>query len=69
MSLLFNTLSRFVRDSQVALVLKNLAAKAEDIRDPGSIPGWGRSPAEENSNRVYFLGSKITADGDCSHEI
>ena len=24
---------------------------------------WG------NSARLYFLGSKITADGDCSHEI
>ena len=24
---------------------------------------WG------NSVRIYFLGSKITADGDCSHEI
>ena len=23
----------------------------------------------ENSDRLYFLGSKITADGDCSHEI
>ena len=22
-----------------------------------------------NSDRLYFLGSKITADGDCSHEI
>ena len=22
-----------------------------------------------NSGRFYFLGSKITADGDCSHEI
>ena len=22
-----------------------------------------------NSNRLYFLGSKITADGDCSHEM
>ena len=22
-----------------------------------------------NSVRLYFLGSKITADGDCSHEI
>ena len=22
-----------------------------------------------NSRRLYFLGSKITADGDCSHEI
>ena len=27
---------------------------------------WGNSG---NSNRLYFLGSKITADGDCSHEI
>ena len=22
-----------------------------------------------NSNRLYFLGPKITVDGDCSHEI
>ena len=27
---------------------------------------WGNS---ENSARLYFGGSKITADGDCSHEI
>ena len=27
---------------------------------------WGNS---ENSVRLYFLGSKITADVDCSHEI
>ena len=27
---------------------------------------WGNSV---NSVRLYFLGSKITADGDCSHEI
>ena len=25
--------------------------------------------AVKNSVRLYFLGSKITADGDCSHEI
>ena len=23
----------------------------------------------ENSDKLYFLGSKITADGDCSHEL
>ena len=28
--------------------------------------GWGN---DGNSDRFYFLGSKITADGDCSHEI
>ena len=27
---------------------------------------WGNSG---KSGRLYFLGSKITADGDCSHEI
>ena len=27
---------------------------------------WGNS---ENSERLYFWGSKMTADGDCSHEI
>ena len=30
--------------SQVALVVKNPPAKAEDIGDMGSIPGSGRSP-------------------------
>ena len=24
---------------------------------------------KQYSNRLYFLGSKITADGDCSHKI
>ena len=27
---------------------------------------WGNN---RKSDRLYFLGSKITADGDCSHEI
>ena len=27
---------------------------------------WGNN---ENSERLYFGGSKITADGDCSHKI
>ena len=27
---------------------------------------WGNS---ENNDRLYFGGSKITSDGDCSHEI
>ena len=33
------------------------------IMASGPITSWG------NSVRLYFLGSKITADGDCSHEI
>ena len=28
--------------------------------------GWGNSG---NSDRLFFWGSKITVDGDCSHEI
>ena len=27
---------------------------------------WGNNG---NSDRLYFLGSRVTADGDCSHEI
>ena len=36
--------------SQVALVVKNLPANAEDIRNAGSIPGLGRSPGEGHGN-------------------
>ena len=39
-----------LRVSQVALVVKNPPANAGDIRDIGSIPGWRRSPGEENGN-------------------
>ena len=35
---------------QGALVVKTLPANAEDIRDTGSIPGWGRSPEGGNGN-------------------
>ena len=36
--------------SQVALVVKNLPANAEDIRDAGSVPGSGRSPGGGHGN-------------------
>ena len=36
--------------SQVAQVVKNPPANAGDIRDTGSIPGTGRSPAEGHGN-------------------
>ena len=32
------------------LVVKNLPAKARDIRDAGSIPGLGRSPGGGHGN-------------------
>ena len=34
--------TRHPRASQVVLVLKNLPANAEELRDPGLIPGLGR---------------------------
>ena len=34
--------------SQVSLVVKNPPDNARDVRDAGSIPGWGRSPGEGN---------------------
>ena len=40
----------FFWDSQVVLVVKNLAANAGDIRDSGLIPGSGRSPRGEHGN-------------------
>ena len=36
--------------SQVALVVKNLPANAEDIRDAGSIPRSGRSQGRGHGN-------------------
>ena len=36
------------------------------IMASGPITSWGDN---ENSERLYFGGSKLTADGDCSHEI
>ena len=50
-------LSRYIHliwSSQVALVVKNLAANAGDIRNPGSIPGSGRSPGEGNGNPLQY---------------
>ena len=49
------------RAFQVALVVKNPAANAGEIRDAGSIPGWGISPGEENGNPLQYscLGNPI----------
>ena len=40
--------------SQVALVVKNLAANAGDLRYAGSIPGSGRSPGGRNSSPLQY---------------
>ena len=35
-------------------MVKNLPARAGDIRDLGSIPGSGRSPGEGNGNPLQY---------------
>ena len=39
------------------------------IMASGPITSWQIGGETGNSERLYFGGSKITADGDCSHEI
>ena len=39
---------------QMVLVVKNLPANAGDIKDLGSIPGWGRCPGGENDNTLQY---------------
>ena len=42
------------RASQVALVVKNPSANAEDKRDMGLIPGLERFPGEGNGNPLQY---------------
>ena len=51
-----NEMERGWRASQVALVVKNLLAKAGDARDMGSIPELGRSSGVGNGNPVFLPG-------------
>ena len=46
---------QFVWASQMALVVKNSSANAEDTRDLGSVPGLSeRSPGEGNGNPLQY---------------
>ena len=40
--------------SQAVLVVENPSANAGDIRDAGSIPGWGRSPGGGHGNPLQY---------------
>ena len=40
--------------SEVVLVVKNLPANAGDIRNIGSIPGWGRFLRGGNDNTLQY---------------
>ena len=35
-------------------MVKNLSANVGDVRDPGSIPEWGRSPGEGNGIPLQY---------------
>ena len=45
--------------SQVALVVKNLAGNAGDVRDMDLIPGLGRSPEGGHGNSLSTLSQRI----------
>ena len=38
----------------MALVVRNMHANAVGTRDPGSVPGLGRSPGEGNGNPLQY---------------
>ena len=40
--------------TQVELVVKNLPANAGNVRDLGSVPGWGKSPGEGTGNPLQY---------------
>ena len=50
------TLWTSLRDSQGALVVKNLIINARDLRDAGSIPKPGRSPGGGHGNPLQYSG-------------
>ena len=43
--------------SQVVLVVKNLPANAEDVRDAGLIPRSGKSPGEGHGSLLQYSGT------------
>ena len=47
------------------LVVKNPSANVGDVRDPGSIPEWGRSPGEGNGCPLQYscLGNPVDRRG------
>ena len=47
---------------QVALVIKNRAANAGDIRDVGLIPGFGKSPGGGYGNPLQYSGLENPMD-------
>ena len=60
-------LMKVKEESEKAGLKLNIQNKDHGIRSHHFMKNrWG---SNGNTDRLYFLGSKITADGDCSHEI
>ena len=55
-----------VKSEKIGLKLNIQKTK---IVTSGPITSWEIDGETVETVRLYFLGSKITADGDCSHEI
>ena len=51
------------RDFPADTVLKHPSANARDTGDGGLIPGWGRSPREENGNPLQYSCLENSMDG------
>ena len=62
------SLLRKVKEESEKFGLK-LNSQKMKIMASGPITSWQIDGETVGSVRLYFLGSKITADGDCSHEI
>ena len=64
-----NTMLMKVKEESEKVGLK-LSIQKTKIMEPGPITSWqiGGEAAQTVADFI-FLGSKITADGDCSHEI
>ena len=57
-----------VKEESVNVGLK-LNIQKTKIMASSAITSWQIDGETVESVRLYFLGSKITADGDCSHEV
>ena len=61
--LFLSHLMRYIGASQVVLVVKNLPANAEDIRDADWIPGLGRFSEDSTATRSSILASSCMDRG------
>ena len=57
-----------VKEESENIGLKLIIQKTKTMAS-SAITSWQIDGETVESVRLYFLGSKITADGDCSHEV